>query len=38
MFCKKCGKKLSDNTVICPVCGEPTECSRRLSLNQNLRE
>ena len=24
MFCKKCGKKLSDNTVICPVCGEPT--------------
>lgn len=24
MFCKHCGKEISDNALMCPDCGEPT--------------
>lgn len=24
MFCKNCGKEISDNAATCPNCGEPT--------------
>lgn len=25
MYCKKCGKEIDDNAVVCPNCGVPTE-------------
>jgi len=31
MYCKNCGKQLSDGAIMCPECGEPTKTSVALS-------
>ena len=31
MFCKKCGKELSDDTVFCPACGQKTDSQQNES-------
>ena len=25
MYCKKCGKQMDDNAIMCPACGAPTD-------------
>ena len=41
MFCRNCGKELSDGAFLCPDCGEPTAAETRASStlsNQTERE
>lgn len=34
MYCKKCGKEINDNAVICPSCGCATENFGKESVNK----
>ncbi len=38
MFCKNCGKELSNNAQICPLCGEPTIVKPNIPSNASDRE
>ncbi|MFI3286648.1 MAG: TM2 domain-containing protein [Rikenellaceae bacterium] len=38
MFCKNCGKELSDNAISCPQCGEPTAKPSVIPSNASDRE
>ncbi|MBQ8696093.1 MAG: zinc ribbon domain-containing protein [Clostridia bacterium] len=29
MYCKSCGKELSDNTLVCPFCETPTKIQQK---------
>ncbi|MFI3239569.1 MAG: NINE protein [Bacteroidales bacterium] len=33
MFCKRCGKEISDNAFACPQCGEPTNTTQKSNVN-----
>lgn len=37
MECKKCGKEISSETVICPECGEPTKKAINMANSKNGR-
>lgn len=34
MYCKKCGKEINDNAVICPSCGCATENFEKKNVNK----
>lgn len=32
-YCKKCGEKIDDGTIVCPKCGETQSSSTNTSVN-----
>ncbi len=38
MFCKRCGKELSDEAFMCPECGEPTGVMPKFACNHVQEE
>ncbi len=38
MFCKSCGKELSDNAYICPQCGEPMKSTPNAPISGDVSD